>query len=251
MAMCLSSRWAPGPRPGAGHCRRTAAAHARRADPVAPECRARQARNKNPDEFYFAMLNAKTKGGKHVLAREGVQYTAEEMKLLRTQDLTYINMSRAKERSQIERLRADLHLLVDLDDDDDGDGDGPAVPDGLRNEHVVFVDSQRQLDRFDPVAHFDTVPELINRKYNRPTVATLKATAVAAPDSAAELDTLDRKSGAGYLELERRIVRLAQLDKLANTMQTQRDLQGKGRRKKVRGADGQPPVYKWKKQRKR
>ena len=29
-----------------------------------------KARNKNPDEFYFAMLNAKTKGGKHVLARE-------------------------------------------------------------------------------------------------------------------------------------------------------------------------------------
>lgn len=58
-----------------------------------------KARNRNPDEFYFAMTNAKTKKGVHVAKRaESKIYTADEMKLMSTQDLGYMNMRLGQER---------------------------------------------------------------------------------------------------------------------------------------------------------
>ena len=55
-----------------------------------------------------------------------------------------------------------------------------------------------------------------------------------------------------YKELEQRIDRLGALKKVAGGMQTQRNLQGKGMRRKVKkGEEGSPAVYKWRKERKR
>ena len=54
------------------------------------------------------------------------------------------------------------------------------------------------------------------------------------------------KIGFGKLD------RLEKLENVAGAMQTQRNLQGKGMRRKVGKADaGKPTVYKWKKERKK
>lgn len=35
-------------------------------------------------------------------------------------------------------------------------------------KHTIFVDSQKEAKEFDPVEYFDTVPEALNRTFNRP-----------------------------------------------------------------------------------
>lgn len=41
--------------------------------------------------------------------------------------------------------------------------------------------------KFDPVKHLDTVPELVNRKFNRPRIETLKKNPILAPENATSL----------------------------------------------------------------
>jgi U3 small nucleolar RNA-associated protein 11 len=51
----------------------------------------RKAEERNPDEFYFAMEKARTKGGVHQ-GSLSVQnkYSADELKLMKTQDVRYL-----------------------------------------------------------------------------------------------------------------------------------------------------------------
>lgn len=60
---------------------------------------------------------------------------------------------------KVERLKAGLHML-----------DAPPA-----NKHTIFLDSTKDAREFDPAKHFDTVPELASRTFNRPRVATLES----------------------------------------------------------------------------
>lgn len=53
---------------------------------------------RNPDEFYFRMINTSTKGGVHVASRADA-FTPEEAKLLKSQDIGYIKHRRNMERN--------------------------------------------------------------------------------------------------------------------------------------------------------
>jgi hypothetical protein len=51
---------------------------------------------RNPDEFYFGMINSKTKGGVHLQVGERNKiFDAETIKLLKTQDQNYVNYQRS------------------------------------------------------------------------------------------------------------------------------------------------------------
>ena len=52
---------------------------------------------RNPDEFYFGMVNAKTKNGVHVKELEERTKTFDHdlLKLLKTQDSNYVNHQRS------------------------------------------------------------------------------------------------------------------------------------------------------------
>eukprot|EP00639_Heterosigma_akashiwo_P027887 CAMPEP_0194668486 /NCGR_PEP_ID=MMETSP0295-20121207/3990_1 /TAXON_ID=39354 /ORGANISM="Heterosigma akashiwo, Strain CCMP2393" /LENGTH=258 /DNA_ID=CAMNT_0039551237 /DNA_START=156 /DNA_END=934 /DNA_ORIENTATION=- len=55
----------------------------------------RKAALRNPDEFYFGMQKAKTKGGVHGLAAEGAEALPVDVaRLLKTQDAAYLTMKR-------------------------------------------------------------------------------------------------------------------------------------------------------------
>jgi len=70
---------------------------------------------------------------------------------------------------KIEKLQSTLHLV----DAPEAVAAGPAAPAaGAKKgvpppKHIVFVDSDDEARRFDAAAHFDTVPELLDRPANR------------------------------------------------------------------------------------
>ena len=68
---------------------------------------------KNPDEFYFGMINSKvSKRGRHQEDKEGLKGSlpTETVKLLKTQDLGYVMRQRVLNEKHIERLKRELTL---------------------------------------------------------------------------------------------------------------------------------------------
>lgn len=119
----------------------------------------RKAAYRNPDEFYFAMQKAKTDDGVHVArSTEQNKYTEEELRVMKTQDVKYVQMKAAIEGKKVEKMKRNLH--------------GIGVP--VKRKHTVFVDTEEEAKSFDAAEHFDTVPELVNRTFNRPRRAQLE-----------------------------------------------------------------------------
>ena len=122
-------------------------------------------------------------------------------------------------------------------------------------QHLVYVDSKKEAAEFDPVKYFNTLPEFIERAYNRPTLEQL-----ASPDlivgsrgsmpTRKELKHIEHKRTLNYAELKARKERAKKLGQGIEETQTIRNLMGKGRRKKVVVGDGKA-VYKWKRERKK
>ncbi len=161
--------------------------------------------NKNPDEFYFGMHssrvdnnfssgNNKRSGGRHVKTDEARQKELEEkglgvdaVRIMKDQDLAYVRMQRVMDGKKIERLQSSLHYLEgrrsNTNDDNDDDGEdiphGGAAIMGKKRKHTVFVDGgQDAVNKFDVAQHFDTLPELVGRSFNRPRVKELEREAM-------------------------------------------------------------------------
>ncbi|KNC97930.1 rRNA-processing protein UTP11 [Spizellomyces punctatus DAOM BR117] len=216
---------------------------------------------RNPDEFYFGMINAKTKKGVHIVERQE-KFEHDFLRLLKTQDQNYVNYQRSINGKKIERLKDRLHMLegeeeeeeeeedgMELGDESDGEGESePRVKSKPR--HTIFVDDEAEAKAFDPSTYFDTPAELLHRKFNRPTTAMLKTADISLPDPKTQ-KKLDKQRESSYRELSSRLAREEQLRKAQLEMELQKNLMGKGAKKKV-GVDQQGlPVYKWKAQRKK
>jgi U3 small nucleolar RNA-associated protein 11 len=110
---------------------------------------------KNPDEFYFGMERSRTRDGVHVgRADESNKYTAEELALMKTQDVKYVGLKASVEAKKAEKLRANLHLIGEdesHDEDDLYDSDGFLRPAPVRTKkrHVFFVDDEKAARGFD------------------------------------------------------------------------------------------------------
>lgn len=191
----------------------------------------KKASEKNPDEFYFQMINKKTKEGVHIKERANVQYTQDQIKLLKTQDINYINLKKNTETKKIEKLQANLHLTEEAD--------------SQKRTHIFFVDSKQEVKNFDVAKRLNTVPELLTRTHNIPTVDMLhKANFCKNENQQSNL-----KKNA-YKELQNRIEREKQLSQARHELFLQRQLMGKGTVRKRRKNDG-GTTYRWKKIRKR
>nr|CAD1829543.1 unnamed protein product [Ananas comosus var. bracteatus] len=66
---------------------------------------------RNPDEFYFKMINTRSVGGIHRPESEANKYTPEELMLMKTQDIGYVLQKVQSEKKKIERLNSMLHTL--------------------------------------------------------------------------------------------------------------------------------------------
>ncbi|KAL1962542.1 hypothetical protein VTN77DRAFT_9417 [Rasamsonia byssochlamydoides] len=121
-----------------------------------------KARDRNPDEFAFGMLNARTaKQGRHG-ARDTVPLSQDAVKLLKTQDAGYLRVVGDRIRREMERLEKDVQLQESMqkvlgtgnqhrsDDDDEDEDDDMEGNTGGKSRKIVFADSreeQRKLGR--------------------------------------------------------------------------------------------------------
>jgi len=148
----------------------------------------RKAEERNPDEFYHAMQNKRTKGGVFAAGAgagagggdQANKYSQEELALMRTQDAGYVGSRARSEAATIERMRASLHFvgatdgLEEEEEDDDGFGGSGGARPAKRARHTVFVDSPEEAETFSPEAFFDTPGRLLGRAHNRPRKSQLK-----------------------------------------------------------------------------
>ncbi|XP_010548923.1 PREDICTED: probable U3 small nucleolar RNA-associated protein 11 [Tarenaya hassleriana] len=174
---------------------------------------------KNPDEFNFKMIRSKTVDGVHKPKDEGNKYTSEELMLMKTQDIGYVLQKLQSEKKKIEKLTATLHCL-----------DNPVGG----NKHVYFAEDREEAKEIElqlakkknPGGSEDNTPKHIKRKIE-----------------------------GSYKELEARKSRAEELEKLYVQMSMQKELQKKGRKRKLREDEmvnpTSKPVYKWRAERKR
>lgn len=94
-----------------------------------------KALDKNPNEFYFHMINSKVRDGRHY--EKNKEYTPEQLKLIKSQDAKYIAYKRKIELEKIEKLKSSLHLI--------------SVPEKAKNTKIVFVDSDDEEEREETV----------------------------------------------------------------------------------------------------
>ncbi|KAJ4838526.1 hypothetical protein Tsubulata_047132 [Turnera subulata] len=172
---------------------------------------------RNPDEFYFKMINTRTVGGVHRPEIEANKYTHEELKLMKTQDIGYILQKMQSEKKKIERLTASLHSL-------------DSQP---SSKHIYFAEDREEAE------------EIKSRSSEHEMMI----------DSEDIPDDIKKKTASAYRELEARRNRLNQLEKVYMDMALQKELQKKGKRRKLREDEivspTDRPVYKWKSERKR
>eukprot|EP00644_Phytophthora_capsici_P011584 jgi/Phyca11/11714/fgenesh1_pm.PHYCAscaffold_79_\ len=191
---------------------------------------------RNPDEFYHKMRETKTEGGVHVSTHNHIKAVdTEALRILKTQDLAYLQMKRAVDLRKAEKLNRGLHFV-----------DAPKD-----NKHTVFVDEEQQVDTFDVAAHFDTAPELADRAFNRLRKRDLETAEL--PDLAAnpkQKYKMQVEKDIMYRELRDRLARANKIGQMSAKLDLERKVQAKGKKMKVKGAEnGMPAVYRWKQQR--
>uniref|UniRef100_A0A5B7BV19 U3 small nucleolar RNA-associated protein 11 n=1 Tax=Davidia involucrata TaxID=16924 RepID=A0A5B7BV19_DAVIN len=172
---------------------------------------------RNPDEFYFKMIKTKTVDGVHKLESQANKYTQEELMLMKTQDIGYVLQKVQSEKKKIEKLTAMLHSLDNQ----------PST------RHVYYAEDREDAKEIQ--------------------LRTSKGGIVLASEDLPY--HIKRKTAASYRELEARKSRVNELEKLYMDMALQKELQKKGRKRKLREDEIVCPtskaVYKWRSERKR
>ena len=218
----------------------------------------KKAADRNPDEFYHNMHNSQVTGGVHHAKKDGT-LTNQTVQLLKTQDMGYIVHRKSIDDRKAEQLRDNLHMI------------GENIP----RKHKIFVDNSAELKEFDVAKHFDTAPELVGRYFNRPRVATIEKllqNAEMKPATMEEMSKAMRNQSKAYKDLKARTHRSTKLKRVITDLALQRNLMGKGTRKKVpvipqpakgekgdnsgssrkrKGESDDAKVYKWKRERSR
>ncbi|GAY56328.1 putative U3 small nucleolar RNA-associated protein 11 [Citrus sinensis] len=172
---------------------------------------------RNPDEFYLKMIKTKIVDGVHRLESEANKYTQEELILMKTQDIGYILQKLQSERNKIEKLTTMLHSLDS----------------NLSSRHVYYAEDREETKEIKYIS---------GRKATLPVFDDIP-------------DHIKRKTAASYRELEGRKKRVQELEKLFMDMSLQKELQKKGRKRKLHEEEivcpSSKPAYKWRSERKR
>lgn len=197
----------------------------------------KRAENRNPDEFYFHMTRSKVKDGRHTEIREEDEHTEDQIKLMQTRDLKYINMRATMERKKVDRLQSELHFLDQANK--------------TKNNHIFFDNNDQCVT--DLAEKLDTHPDLVNRKTNRLRLSDLSK--IKLPDL--DEDTIKQMASEkrkSYRELERRKDREKELSIVQRKLEIKTHLFSSKQEppKKIKPATKDAaPIYKWKYERKK
>jgi U3 small nucleolar RNA-associated protein 11 len=231
----------------------------------------KRASMRNPDEFYFGMHKTQIVDGKHKKTKQArqAQFDAEigadTIRLMKDQDLSYIRMQKQKDVKKIESLRSNLHFLDQSDENT------------CKRTHTVFVDSREEAEDFDVAKHFDTLPELAGRSFNRPRVKDIEQGVLRDADEDEEDDDDEKEAvekptaadlrreekqarkiakklmkarESSYTEMQERTKRARKLERAEAHLVTEKLVAGKGRKRKIAAAEkGEPAQYKWRRKR--
>ncbi|KMZ73048.1 putative U3 small nucleolar RNA-associated protein [Zostera marina] len=176
-----------------------------------------KAASRNPDEFYFKMMNSRVVDGVHRNEAQKNDYTPDEMMLMNSQDISYVRHKIQTEKKEIERLSSTLHFLDNK----------PC------NKHIYFANDREE------------AKEIILKK------SQMKKSSITAEVPG----KIKRKIASSYKQLEAHKVRVVELQNVYNEMCLQKELQKKGTKRKLREDElvnpTSKPVYKWRMERKR
>jgi len=195
---------------------------------------------KNPDEFYFGMLNTETTSGVHLAGTENMKRAKargkQAEKTMKMQDGNWIMLQASKNKSKIDALKESIHFLETSQEQNP--------------KHTVFVDDEQDMDEFDPARHFQTLPELLPRKFNRPKVDS-DGQLMEIPNVDATLADVNHAKQVRYRELRLRMEAQEKLEKMRRETDLGKQMISKGAKRKV-GVDEQGvAVYKWRNERKK
>ncbi|CAF4175338.1 unnamed protein product, partial [Rotaria magnacalcarata] len=107
------------------------------------------------------------------------------------------------ERKKIDKLQTSSHLI-----------DSEYRP---SKSHIFFVDSQKQVEKFDPVKQMRTHPSLINRRSNRLTIEQLKSTKINLDEQ--QINKFQKMRKKKYSDLQKRIEREKKLEQVESAME--------------------------------
>ncbi|XP_041379205.1 probable U3 small nucleolar RNA-associated protein 11 [Gigantopelta aegis] len=152
--------------------------------------------------------NSKLTDGCHVIPQPEENYTEEELHLMKTQDLKYVQMKLSIEQKKIERLQSTLHLTSE----------------GLQhNTHTIFVDEEDK-ERY---SSFENKSEVEKRELQE-SIQDLSDQEIHSLDK----DLLEQQRGkdifdpslklSAYRELSQRLTRSRELERLSHKMQLEK-----------------------------
>merc|ERR1712098_602196 len=200
----------------------------------------KKALNKNPDEFYFHMINSKQVDGVHREKTKDTVLTEEQVTLMQTQDVKYIINKRTAEKNKIEKLKAALHLIN--------------CSDKPKNTHTFFLDSEKKKKKFSVASRLSTHPSLVARTHNRPRISDLQSGKFKVDSLNPEIiEEVSKKPGKAYKELQQRLDREEQLALVQRKMEMKAAMREKVKPVKLVVPEGKAnaPVYLWPQERKR
>jgi U3 small nucleolar RNA-associated protein 11 len=194
-----------------------------------------KAATRNPDEFYHQMIHSQIRSGKHVASRQQ-RYSEVFLQRLRAQDLSYVQHKMTLEKSKIVALRD----TIDMTDEQQ------------TAKHTLFMDNQEEANQFDPVVYFDTLPEYVSQRRLRPRLDLLKTTFIKPTTQRTSQETtqLRKEAEKDHRHLLARLDRWNKMNKMAHELVLQKQLMGKGKRRKVGKDSLGVSVYRWARERK-
>ncbi|KAK2576878.1 hypothetical protein KPH14_005504 [Odynerus spinipes] len=198
----------------------------------------KRALDRNPDEFYFHMINSKVEKGIHREKDKEEEHTPDQIKLMETQDIKYVAYKRNIEAKKVDKLQSQLHLID--------------VANETKNKHIFYVDDEEE-KTFDIAKKLNTHPALVSRRTNRPDLSRLKDIKLPPLDENI-LAKVEKEKYKAYKELHKRIEREKALTVVQQKLEIRKALANKKvtKPKMVKPATkDSAPIYKWKFERKR
>ncbi len=166
--------------------------------------------DKNPEEFHFHMFGSQLKDGVHYdFRKDDNEFTKDELKLIQTQDLNYVNQKRVIEMNKIEKLKQNLHLID--------------VQNKTKNRHTFFVDNKSDKNNFDFAKQMKTNKELLEMGFNFGKSDDLK-NKVFANVNETDIQNVTHLREKSYKELAKRVERHKFLKILSQKMELKKKL---------------------------
>lgn len=187
---------------------------------------------RNPDEFYFSMMNSSTKEGvirravdKSLKEAIPLEHRTRDQRLLaESQDSRYVSYKLSLERGRVDALTKGLHFID--------------AAQATRRKHIIFVDNEEEADEVVAQRSRGSPDEEKEESENYKPVSK----------------KLRKKQEKAYKLLAQHTDRQQKLRTVFEDMSVEKKLLSKGRRTLVRAPDhesGAPPVFRWAQERKR